>query len=152
MTSKRIERASLGVVLFLLLPVVSGCGSDAAWHRSHPLYHWITDAEVNDDSLIVTGAFSPMVSVCNYGVRVCRAQDDAGNDLSFRGFQLTSAKGSWFSFEFEKPDDSVESVAVDIVFDNKGEQRITKTLPINRPSELSFPSNLYRLHNSCASP
>ena len=152
MTSKRIEKASLGAVLFMFLPVVSGCDSSAAWHRSEPLYHRITGAEVNDNGLIVAGAFSPLWSVCDYGFRLCRAQDNAGNDLVFRGFQLRSAKGSWVLFEFEKPDDSVESVTVDIVFDNDREQRIAKTLPVDRPSKLSFPLNLYRLRNSCTSP
>jgi len=135
------------VALFVVLPACFGFGCGPSWHsgkEDFTLTHGIDKAEVHGDSLIVMGWISPLVAVTDYGLKVFEARDDTGRELPFKSFQMTYAKGMWFTIELDAPDPKAKSISLDIAFTSRsGPQRIRKDLPITRNTVRDWRARLH---------
>ena len=137
--------AMTAVLLVAVLACTVGCGP--SWHSGNErfaLRHKIDGAELHGDSLIVTGSITPLVAVTDYGVKVFKARDDTGRELPFKSFQMTYAKGMWFTIELGAPSPKAKSISLGVAFISRsGPQRILEIIPITRGAPRHWRSHLH---------
>jgi hypothetical protein len=136
-------RVEVGVLMLALLCPM-GCAPP--WHNGGPLEvvrHGVEGAQVIGDSLSVQGGINWLFAFTDYGVKVCKAEDNEGRTLQLRSYRIFWMKEYRWEAEFTAPSEGATTVSIDLqFFTRSGFQRIRKTLPISRSTNVDYRSQL----------